>query len=130
VSIQGTIHKAENKSIQGAVSIREQSIQLDPEFRTIPVSDSVSVKSFGIQHNIKGEDKSMQEGRSMHDQSDQYDQVVEVVNKSLQNSQVGSEKSVQNDPLLKDDKSVQMSQKQYVDAPTQQKPVVVERSVQ
>lgn len=39
---------------------------------------------------------------SVHDRSDQFDQAaVEVVDKSLQNSQIASEKSVQNDPLIK-----------------------------
>jgi hypothetical protein len=59
-SIQGN-YRGDDKSVQGnrAPSLRDQSAQGEA-FRTIPVSDEVSVRSFGMQQNGEHTDKSVQ----------------------------------------------------------------------
>lgn len=52
------------------------------------------MKSFGLQEGAENSDKSIQEEKNMNDQSNQYDS-IQVVNQSLQNSMVGSDKEVQ-----------------------------------
>lgn len=91
-----------------AHSQRDQSVQGDT-YKTIPVSDSVSVRSFGIQQEPSNSDKSIQENKEQQDQSNQYDE-VEVVNRSLQNSLAGSDKEVQIEAEQRDH-SVQPSHK-------------------
>ena len=73
-------------------------------------------------------DKSIQEERELKDQSNQYDD-VEVVNKSLQNSMVGSDKEVQIEAEHRD-KSVQPSLNGNNEASVQEAPSQRQQSVQ